>query len=184
MQFKKIAFFIISVLLVVTGCDSKKEENEIKIEKKETKFTISSQITPSITLEKTDNGIDFKEFKGKVVLLNFFATWCPPCKAEIPHLNNLKEKYKDSFEIVALNMGEKNAVQSPNEKIAEFIKEYNINYNVSNSEKNFKISEMMGNIQVIPTMFLFDTEGKILQKYVGIVPEEMIETDIKKALGI
>ncbi|WP_044418267.1 TlpA family protein disulfide reductase [Halarcobacter anaerophilus] len=183
MQFKKIAFFIISVILLITGCDSKNDEKKETIEKKQTKFVISSQITPTITLEKIDNGIDFKEFKGKVVLLNFFATWCPPCRAEIPHLNNLQKKYKDSFEVIALNMGEQTGGQTPKEKIDEFIHEHSISYNVSNEETNFKISDMIGNIKVIPTMFLYDTKGKLVQKYVGIVPEEMMETDIKRALG-
>ncbi|WP_321311531.1 TlpA disulfide reductase family protein [Halarcobacter sp.] len=181
MQFKKIAFFIISVILVVTGCDSKKDEKQETIEKKEVKFEITSQLMPKITLEKTADGIDFKELKGKVVLLNFFATWCPPCKAEIPHLINLKNKYKDNFEIIAVNMGEKNGVLSEDKKIQDFIKEYNINYNVSNHNNNFKIADMMGKVEIIPTMFLFDTTGKTVQKYVGVVPEEMMETDIKRA---
>ena len=181
MQFKKIAFFIISVILIVTGCDSKKDEKNGNIENKELKVEISSQLMPEITLEKIEKGVEFKELKGKVVLLNFFATWCPPCKAEIPHLINLKNKYKDKFDIVAINMGEKDGTLSSNEKIQEFIQKYNINYNVSNNENNFKIADMMGGIKVIPTMYLFDTTGKIVQKYVGVVPEEMMETDIKRA---
>jgi len=183
MQFKKIAFFIISVMLVITGCDSKNDEQKKVVEKKQTKFVISSQLSPTITLEKIENGIDFKEFKGKVVLLNFFATWCPPCRAEIPHLNNLQEKYKEKFEVLALNMGDKTGKQSTKEQIDSFIDEYSITYNVSNDENNFKISDMIGDIKVIPTMFLFDTNGKLVQKYVGIVPEEMLETDIKRVLG-
>jgi len=181
MQFKKIAFFIISVILIVTGCDSKKDEKNGNIENKELKVEISSQLMPEITLEKIEKGVEFKELKGKVVLLNFFATWCPPCKAEIPHLINLKNKYKDKFDIVAINMGEKDGTLSSNEKIQEFIQKYNINYNVSNNENNFKIADMMGGVKVIPTMYLFDTTGKIVQKYVGVVPEEMMETDIKRA---
>ncbi|QKF82432.1 TlpA family protein disulfide reductase [Halarcobacter ebronensis] len=180
MQFKKLTFLLILIILVVTGCDSKKET----VVKEQTKFQISSQLAPQLTLEKNDIGIDFKELKGKVILLNFFATWCPPCKAEIPHLIRLKDKYKDNFEIVALNMGEENGTLSPQEKVNAFINDYMINYHVSNSKENFKISDIMGNVRVIPTMFLFDTTGKIVQKYVGIVPEEMMETDIKKALGI
>lgn len=182
MQFKKIAFFIISVILVATGCDSKKDDNKEIVEKKQTKFEITSQITPKINLEKIQDGVKFEQFKDKVVLLNFFATWCPPCKAEIPHLINLRNKYKDNFEIIALDMGEKNGVVSDAQKIKDFISEYNINYNVASENNNFKIADMMGGVNVIPTMFLFDTTGKTIQKYVGIVPEEMLETDIKRAI--
>ena len=187
MQFKKIAFFVISATLLFTGCDSK-EEKKTEIEKKviveeQTKFSLTRADLQTITLEKTKDGMIFQGLEGKVVLLNFFATWCPPCKAEIPHLNNLKEKYKDKFEVVALDMGMKNGNLAPKEKIDSFINEYKINYIVTNSEENFKIADVMGGVSIIPTMYLFDTEGKTVQKYVGIVPEEMMESDIKKALG-
>lgn len=187
MQFKKIAFFIISATILFTGCDSKKEEKEeVKkeiIKKKATNFKLTSQDLKEINLEKTENGMLFKELKGKVVLLNFFATWCPPCKAEIPHLNNLKEKYKDSFEVVAVNLGERSGGLTSKEKMETFINDFKINYIVSNSEINFDVADAMGGIRSIPTMFLFDPSGKVVQKYVGLVPEEMMETDIKRALG-
>ncbi len=115
--------------------------------------------------------------------LIFFATWCPPCKAEIPHLNNLKEKYKDSFEVVAVSLGERSGGLTSKEKMETFINDFKINYIVSNSEINFDVADAMGGIRSIPTMFLFDPSGKIVQKYVGLVPEEMMETDIKRALG-
>lgn len=187
MQFKKIAFFIISATLLFTGCDSK-EEKKTEIEKKvvvkeQTKFNLTKTDSQILNLEKIEDGMIFKGLEGKVVLLNFFATWCPPCKAEIPHLNNLKNKYKNEFEVVALAMGEKNGKLTPKEKLDDFINEYKINYVVTNSEENFKIADILGGVQIIPTMYLFDTKGKIVQKYVGIVPEEMMESDIKKALG-
>ena len=190
MQFKKIAFFIISVSLVFTACDSKKEEStevkEIKketLEKEQTKFNLTTTDLQTISLEKTANGIRFNEFENKVILLNFWATWCPPCRAEIPHLNNLKEKYKNSFEVIAVTLGGKDGQLTPKNELDAFIKEHKINYIVTNSEENYSVADLLGGVKTIPTMFLFDPSGKIIQKYVGIVPEEMMESDIKKALG-
>ncbi|PLY06075.1 MAG: TlpA family protein disulfide reductase [Arcobacter sp.] len=187
MQFKKIAFFIISTTLIFTGCGSKEEKKteivkEI-VKKEQTKFNLTSTDLQTITLEKTDKGMIFKGLEGKIVLLNFFATWCPPCRAEIPHLNNLKEKYKEKFEVVALDMGGKDGNLTTKEKLNDFINEYKINYIVTNSEENFKVAEVMGGVKIIPTLFLINQTGTIVQKYVGIVPEEMMESDIKKALG-
>lgn len=186
MQFKKIAFLIISATIIFTGCDSKKEnQDNVKKEiiKKQSIIQLTTNDAKTLNLEKTDNGIIFEELKGKVVLLNFFATWCPPCQAEIPNLVSLKNKYKDDFEVVAVNVGDKQGVLSSSDNINSFIKENKINYIVTNTEQNFKLSNIVGKIKSIPTMFMFDKSGKLVQKYVGIVPEEMMESDIKKALG-
>lgn len=187
MQFKKLAFFIISVTILFTGCDSKNEDNaEVKkeiINKNKNEFKLITQDQQEINTTKTENGVIFKELEGKVVLLNFWATWCPPCKVEIPHLNTLKEKYNQELEVVAITLGERMGGLTPQDKLNEFISEYKINYLVTNSEANFKLADAMGGIRTIPTMFLFDKQGNLIQKYVGVVPPEMIEIDIKKALG-
>ncbi|MBT7274559.1 MAG: TlpA family protein disulfide reductase, partial [Campylobacteraceae bacterium] len=107
-----------------------------------------------------------------------FATWCPPCKAEIPHLNNLYTKYKDQFEIVGILL-ENN---KPNSEVQDFINEYSIKYTITNDQKNQNLASIIGNVKSIPTMFLINLDGKIIQKYVGIVPEEMLASDIKRAL--
>ncbi len=189
MQFKKLLFLIISALLLLIGCDSK-DENTSKAETKtlkekviQTKYQLETLDKTPINLTYKDKTLKVDEIQGKVILVNFFATWCPPCKAEIPHLINLKNKYKDNFEIIAVNVGEKSGQITEKITLTNFANEYKINYIVTNSENNFKIADLMGGVRTIPTMYLFDQEGAIVQKYVGIVPEEMMETDIKKALG-
>jgi len=182
MQFKKIAFLIISITFIFTGCGSKDDDKEI-IEKKQTKFTLQTHDLKNLNIEIKDEVVSIKELQGKVVLLNFWATWCPPCRAEIPHLNNLKKKYKDQFEIIGLNVGKKDGTLLSQEKLNRFIEEYEINFPITNSNDNFKIAKLIGPVQSIPTIFLIDTKGKIVQKYVGIVPEEMMELDIKNTLG-
>jgi len=115
-------------------------------------------------------------------LLNFFATWCPPCRAEIPHLANLQNKYKDKLKIIAILVENKNT-----KEIEEFKKRYNINYFVSNSSDNMNLAAKAADMLhqprnfSIPMMVLF-VNGKYFRHYIGMVPEEMLESDIKEAI--
>ena len=189
MQFKTLAFLSILSILVFTGCDSKTENESldttnsekaevetVKIEK--TNFTLKTTDDLSLNIKVGDDKIIFKDYPEKLVLLNFFATWCPPCKAEIPNLIELQNKYANDFKVVSILLEEGKS----NDEIIKFINEYSINYTVANSKQNFLLSDSLGGIKSIPTMFLIDKESKIFQKYVGIVPVEMMEIDIKKLL--
>lgn len=187
MKFKSLAFFGILSLLFYTGCDSKESISEESIAvsdkpvQKQTYPTFKLQTGEGKIMEIVANpeGWVFKGFEGKAVLLDFFATWCPPCKAEIPHLNNLRKKYDGKFEIIGV-LVEQNKPQS---ELDAFIKEFNITYPVSNTDVNFDLANAVGGVKSIPTMFMFNTEGRVVNNYVGMVPEEMLEIDIKKALN-
>ncbi|WP_298753211.1 TlpA disulfide reductase family protein [uncultured Arcobacter sp.] len=179
MQFKKIAFltFFITIFFAACGTDNSKNDKNTNIEEiKNFKLTTTEAQTLNIT--RIENGFVFEEYKGKAVLVNFFATWCQPCIVEIPYLVHLKEKYKNDFEIVSVLLED----NKRNDKVKDFISEYNINYVVTNSRQNLTFSDIVGGVEAIPTMFLYNKEGEIIQKYVGIVPIEMMEIDIKKAI--
>ena len=179
MQFKKIAFFIIFITIFFTACgnDSSKNNNKTQIEEIKS-YKLTTTEAQTLNINKIEDGFIFEEVKGKAVLVNFFATWCNPCKAEIPHLINLKNRYKDDFEIIAVLLED----NKRNNEVKDFINEYNINYLVTNSKQNLAFSDVVGGVQAIPTMYLYNKQGKVIQKYVGIVPEEMLEIDIKRAI--
>lgn len=185
MKFKIVFFLAILSIIFFSGCDSKESQNEnndsSKQEKKveiEQRKSFILQTTDNKTIEAkiTDEGLNFSGYENKVILLNFFATWCPPCKAEIPHLNSLKDKYKDKIEILAILLEE----NKDNAELDKFIKENNIKYPISNTTENYMLADGIGGVKSIPTMFLYSKSGKLLEKYVGIVPEEMLESDIEK----
>ncbi len=180
MKFKLLGAFTIFLLIFFTGCDSKDTTEKVEVKKEETPtFVLKTDLGKTITLEATKEGMIFKGYENKVILLNFFATWCPPCKAEIPHLNNLRERFNGKFEVIAVLLEENKSA----EEILGFIKEFDVQYPITNSAENFVLAEAVGGVKSIPTMFLFGTNGDVVEKYVGMVPEEMLASDIEKALS-
>ena len=131
-----------------------------------------------IKLISTEDGIKFPDYPNKIILLDFFATWCPPCRAAIPHLNSLQSKHKDDIQVIAILMEE----HKDNSEVERFITKHNVSFPISNSKENFILSQALGGIRSLPTMVMYDKNGKYHTHYVGVAPEEMIDADIKKAL--
>jgi len=185
---KVIYILLIATSLLVTACSNssdKKNNDEKQITtKKETVATQSNDILLKdtegniITATKTDKGYTFSNAKGKIVLISFFATWCPPCKAEIPHLNNLQEKYKNKLSIIGILLEE----NKDNDEMKKFINYYAINYTISNSLGNQKLATAVGGVSNIPYMIMYGKDGHYITNYLGAVPEEMVDSDIESAL--
>ncbi len=177
-----IALFTSCALLFLSGCSSEKKKadnnittnEEVKIEK----IVLHDITGKEIVVTAKDKGYSFSGYENKVVLVNFFTTWCPPCKAEIPHLISLQEKYKENFVIISVLLEENKS----NEEISNFMKFNNINYIITNGIDNFKFAQSVGGVKNIPLMFLYDKNGQYSTHYVGAIPEEMIDADIKKVL--
>ncbi|MCM8812178.1 MAG: TlpA family protein disulfide reductase [Candidatus Omnitrophica bacterium] len=120
--------------------------------------------------------IELGSFRGKVVLLDFWATWCPPCRAEIPHFNELYSAYKgQGFELIGLSVGEDPEV------VRSFVAANDMRYPVAIS--NEKVEQAYGGIRGIPTTFLIDKKGRIAQKYVGYHEKAVFEGAIRKLLA-
>ena len=114
------------------------------------------------------------DFRGKVVFIDFFATWCPPCRQSIPAVEDLHNKYKDNPNVVFLgiNVGEEE------QKVKDFAKESGITYKVLLGDKNVMASYK---IRSIPSFFVIDARGNISNKHVGYMPglETQWDQDIK-----
>jgi thiol-disulfide isomerase/thioredoxin len=187
MQFKTLAFLSILSILLFTGCDSKEENEEttqqqqpapVQKFERTTEFQLKTTNDAIINIKLENEKIILKDYPNKIVLLNFFTTWCPACKAEIPNLIQLQNSYKNDFVVISVLLEE----MKTNEQIKEFIKEFKINYEVANSPESIELAKNLGGIKSIPTMFLIDRNNMVFQKYVGLVPTEMMEVDIKKVL--
>jgi cytochrome c biogenesis protein CcmG/thiol:disulfide interchange protein DsbE len=114
--------------------------------------------------------------KGKIVLLNFWATWCGPCRAEIPDLVDLQKRYADKFEIIALATDE----DDPDE-VRRFVLQSGINYRVAMSSD--AVRRDYGGIAALPTSFVIDPEGRIVQKHVGLNDPSIYELEVRAMLG-
>lgn len=133
---------------------------------------------PGFTLPAVNGGSkSLADYQGKVVMLNFWATWCGPCKREIPDFIEMQESFRDQgFEIVGVSLDQ------PGEeaKVAQFVRQYGINYDVLHG--NGDIAQMYGGVRSIPTTFLLDREGNIVSTKVGLQTKLAWEEEIKKLL--
>ncbi|MBI1953558.1 MAG: TlpA family protein disulfide reductase [Candidatus Omnitrophica bacterium] len=136
--------------------------------------------SPAADFQLTDlagKPVSLSASRGKVVILDFWATWCPPCREEIPHFKALYAKYKTKgVEIigVALDRGGL-AVVKP------FAASAGINYPVVLGTR--EVVRAYGGVRGIPTTFVIDRQGGIVRKYVGYQPPEVFERDVKNLLA-
>jgi cytochrome c biogenesis protein CcmG, thiol:disulfide interchange protein DsbE len=115
--------------------------------------------------------------RGKVILLNFWATWCGPCLAEIPDLIELQTKYKDRLQIIGLTVDDENPVA-----ITKMVQETGINYPVAIASPAVRFK--YGGIAALPTSFVLDSEGRVVQKHEGLRDPALYETEIRALLGL
>ncbi len=128
---------------------------------------------------KDMNGADVKlaDLKGKVVLLNFWATWCGPCRLETPWFVELQEKYRDQgFRIVGIS------VDDPPEALPPFAKRFKVNYPLVVGVDREDVQTAYGPIFGVPMTFIIGRNGRICMKHVGQVSKEQFESEIKSLL--
>ena len=115
--------------------------------------------------------------RGKIVLLNFWATWCGPCRAEIPDLVDLQKRHADKLEIIALATDEDDPAE-----VRRFVVESGINYRVAMSSD--EVRRAYGGIAALPTSFVIDPQGRIVQKHVGLNDPAIYELEVRAMLGL
>ncbi len=133
---------------------------------------------PEFSLPSAVDGkvVNSESFKGKVLLVTFFATWCPPCRQEIP---NLIQLYKDlgprGFAVIGLSVDEGGP-----KIVAKLVEQEKINYPVLMADRS--TARSFGGIAGIPTSFLINKKGHVVKKYPGFVSHALLERDIKAVL--
>jgi peroxiredoxin len=132
----------------------------------------------SFTLTDTaGRNVKLADYKGKVLLLDFWATWCAPCRVEIPGFVEMYDKYKSrGFEVVGVVVLDQFA------KAAPFARELKMNYTILNGDGRDDLEDAYGPLFALPTTFIIDRDGRICQKHVGLTARETFERAIKQLL--
>jgi len=158
---------------VASAPEASSQSNQVTI-----RLARNADPAPDINLSGLDGKpVTLRDLRGKVILLNFWATWCGPCRAEIPDLIALQSRYKDQLQIIGLVVD----ADDPDE-IKKLIQISGINY--PNAIATTDIRIRYGNVTALPTSFLLDSEGRIVQKHIGLRNPVLYELEIRALLGL
>jgi len=168
-RFLSIALFagIIGMLYLSTGAvvPIQKQAESDETNKKAPEISLSDISGEKISLEK---------LRGKVILLDFWATWCPPCRMSVPDLLELQNRYSaKKLQVIGIGLDKK-------DNIILFAEQYKINYPVAAGDQS--IANKYGGITGIPTMFIIDKKGNIRKKFEGYTRKNVLEAEIEKLL--
>jgi len=121
--------------------------------------------------------VAFSDYKGKVLLIDFWATWCGPCKVEIPHFVEFQEKYgPKGLQILGIS------VDDPPEKLAPYVKEMGMNYPVLQGLGREEVQDAYGPILGIPVSVIISRDGKICSTHTGLTGKDVFEQEIQALL--
>lgn len=135
-------------------------------------------MAPTFELKSISDGktVPLASLRGKAVLLNFWATWCGPCKIEMPWLVDLQKKYgPQGLQIVGVAMDD-----TEDKEIADFAHKMGVNYIVLKGTE--KVGDMYGGVDRLPLTYYIDRSGKVVDETIGLASESVIEDAIKKSL--
>ena len=194
MKLRKLFYLILVLTFIAAGCKKKEpepqqqEQANVEVEEKPTQPPVDKappgpverpggKAAPSFTLQDLNGKpVSLSDFKGKVIVLDFWATWCPPCVIEIPHFIELYEQYKDQgFAMVGISLDREGI-----SVVKSFVRKYQINYPILMTDG--QVDRVYGGITAIPTTFVIDSAGNIRQKYIGYRDKAVFEADIKALL--
>ncbi len=141
--------------------------------------TLQGKPAPDFALASLDGKTTLKlsDFHGKAILLNFWATWCEPCKIEMPWFVELQKQYgPQGLQVLGVAMDDTDP-----KDISEFVHKMGVNYPIAMGKE--AVGDQYGGIPYLPSTFYIDRDGKVVDRVYGLVSRSEIEDDIKKALS-
>ena len=142
------------------------------------RFASHPQPMPAFLVNDLDgNPVSTAAWKGKVVFINFWATWCPPCRAEIPVLIDLANRYKDRLQVVGVSVDDGDPAD-----VKRFAKQAGINYPIVMADR--AIVAEYGGVAALPTLFVVNPEGNVVTKHEGLFSNALYEAEVRLLLGL
>jgi len=142
------------------------------------RFASHPQPMPAFLVTDLDgNPVSTAAWKGKVVFINFWATWCPPCRAEIPVLIDLANRYKDRLQVVGVSVDDGDPAD-----VKQFAKQAGINYPIVMADR--AIVAEYGGVAALPTLFVVNPDGNVVQKHEGLYSNALYEAEVRLLLGL
>ncbi len=183
MIIRNLFFFAFIFTIAVTGCNAEKNDAEettgLKTYETEIGLPGDSKIAPDFTLLTHDGKeVKLSDYKGKVILLDFWATWCPPCVKSVPDLIAIHSEFEGEAVVIGVSLDKET---NSDKDVAPFIEKFGINYPVVMGDK--AIANAYGGVEAIPTMFVIDQKGNIVNKHIGFSEKSKYVAEIKKLLG-
>jgi len=131
---------------------------------------------PDFSLTNIDNErFKLSDSSGKVIILNFFATWCPPCRKEMPDFNEIAAQYADKVKIIGINVGNEDI-----DRVREFVERNGLKFTIAIDEG--KVTALYGPINAIPVTVIIDREFNIYKRYIGLRSKDTFLRDIEELL--
>ena len=142
------------------------------------KDTSDHPMAPAFSLtDVTGKKLNLADYKGKVVLLDFWATWCGPCRIEIPGFVEMQERYRSAgFAVIGISMDDGPAA------VPQFVREFRMNYPVAMGDA--RISELYGGVYGLPTAFIIGRDGRIYAKLEGAFPATVFDRAVRQLLAV
>jgi len=132
---------------------------------------------PDFSLKSVDGKtVKLSDYKGKVVIIDFWATWCGPCRRGIPDLVSIQKEFKDDLVIIGISLDAEKTIKD----VPGFVKSYSINYPIVYGDE--KVVMAYGGIQSIPTAFVVDKKGNVVDRHIGLVSKDTYVNKIKELL--
>ena len=157
-----VQLIVFTMVAIVVG-QTLPEQTKVRAEQRD--FTLETLGGQTVSLS---------DYKGKVIVLNFFATWCPPCKAEMPHLQAFHEQAPEDIVLLGVNLTKRDdGIQV----LEQFLHDYEVTYPVL-LDKQDEVGDLYG-VLSIPTTYIVDQQGRLVERIVGPVDEVGLETIIK-----
>jgi thiol-disulfide isomerase/thioredoxin len=165
---KKITIIVIIILLTGTFAFSYLNNDDSEYNRPEVGVEVGKSAPDFELTDLNGDSVQLSDYRGQKVFLNFWASWCPPCRAEMPDVQRLYEEDFEDFRIIAVNVGENKAVAS------EFIMKNNLDFEVILDNEKEVSREYL--VRGIPTSYFLDENGVIINKISGVISyKKMIE---------